>query len=435
MMSNHLAIATVTATLSQLLQKLAESIVSGVSVTTGRPKGMGSGTSDPEINVYLYQLIPNPAFRNADLPTRRDNGTLVDRPQAALDLHYLLTFYGEETQLVPQRLLGSTASFLHSRPVLTRKMIEDTVSTAGYLNGSDLADQVEKVKFSPLPLNLEELSKLWSVFFQTPHALSVAYQASLVLIEAEEIPQQALPVRRRGVYVRPFRQPVIERITSAPQQDEPDWADQPILAGHMLKIFGSQLRGEVTRVRIGGVEVEPASVSDSQISLPLSSPPLPEGSLRAGIQGLQIVHEIMMGTPPEPHRGFESNLAAFVLQATVTNVDLVKSTDDSTPVKKVIVTLTPKVGKRQRVVLLLNELNPPSNRTPYAYRFNAPQDNGITGEGVDETESIPLTITDESGKCLVQLGDYLVRVQVDRAESPLEIDSSGRYSGPEVTIP
>ncbi len=51
------------------------------------------------------------------------------------------------------------------------------------------------------PLNLEELSKLWSVFFQTAYKLSMAYIANLVLIEADaETPRPTLPVRSRNIY-------------------------------------------------------------------------------------------------------------------------------------------------------------------------------------------------------------------------------------------
>jgi len=425
MMSNYLAIATVTATLSQLLKTVAEKVISGTDVTMGRPKSTENGT--PGINVYLYQVTPNVALLNADLPTRRDDGTLTQRPVTALDLHYLLSFYGNDNELEPQRLLGTIARVMHGQPVLTREMIRSTIASTSYLADSDLDEQVEMVKFSPLPLNLEEFSKLWSAFFQTPHALSVVYQASVVLIEGKESARPALPVRARELYVRPFRHPVIEEVTSQPPEGEPPWADQPILAGHMLVIAGKQLRGDLTRIRIGGTEVEPTSISDSRITLPLSSPPVPAGSLRAGVQGVQVIHKIMMGKPPAPHRGVESNVAAFVLRPRIADVE----TSDSTGVK---VTFDPKVGKTQRVVLLLNEFNPPPDRLPNAYTFNAPKDNGITDENITETAIISFPI---SG---VKPGEYLVRVQVDGAESPLTVDTNpasptfNQYIGPKVTI-
>src|SRR5829696_2500642 len=256
-MSNYLAVATVTATLRRTLAAAVGSDVSAVDVTTLRP----DDAPERGVNVYLYQVAPNGAWRNADLPTRRDDGGLVQRPRVALDLQYLLSFYGSEVELEPQRLLGSVVRTLHTRPVLTRQMIRDTVSDPdnAFLASSNLADEVELIKFTPSSFSLEELSKLWSVFFQVPYTLSVAYQASVVLIEPEVQTQKALPVRERKIYVASFRQPTIERVMSQAGED------QSIFAGQNLILVGRQLRGETTRVRIGEVEAEPQAVSDAQI--------------------------------------------------------------------------------------------------------------------------------------------------------------------------
>src|SRR5436309_11922535 len=98
-MSNFLAVATVTAALTEFIQAAIGPDVGAASVTTTRPDGSGTGTPATSVNVYLYQVTPNAAFGNVDLPTRRANGDLVQRPQAALDLHYLLTFLGDEGKL------------------------------------------------------------------------------------------------------------------------------------------------------------------------------------------------------------------------------------------------------------------------------------------------------------------------------------------------
>ena len=183
-MSNFLAIATVTAALSQTLRAAVETDVPGASVTTLRPDAAGSGIPATRVNLYLYQVTPNTAWRNADLPTRNSDGQLMQRAQVALDLHYLLNFYGDEGQLEPQRLMGTTVRTLHSLPLLTRQMIRSTVANPAFffLAPSNLADAIELVKFTPLLLSLEELSKLWSVFFQTTYTLSIAYQGTMVLI-------------------------------------------------------------------------------------------------------------------------------------------------------------------------------------------------------------------------------------------------------------
>ena len=96
-MSNHLAIATVTAALGQIAQSAAESAVSGTALRFGRPPQ--AATDDKQINIYLYQVGPHAGLRNADLPSRDATGKLSGRPRAALVLHYLISFYGvEQTQ-------------------------------------------------------------------------------------------------------------------------------------------------------------------------------------------------------------------------------------------------------------------------------------------------------------------------------------------------
>ena len=163
---------------------------------TERPDA--TAVTQPRARLFLYQVSPSAALRNLDLPTRAANGTLTKRPTAAIDLHYLLAFYGNEGDLEPQRMLGAVVRDIHAKPVLLRQMIEDAIASEPFLNGSNLGEAPEQVKFTPIALSLEEMSKLWSVFFQAPYALSVAYQGTVLLIESEETAQAALPVLRRG---------------------------------------------------------------------------------------------------------------------------------------------------------------------------------------------------------------------------------------------
>lgn len=426
-MSNFLAVAAVTASLKRVLDEALAAGVPGAvpnaTVTTTRPESVDNGAGERKgINVYLYQVTPNTAWRNEDLPTRRPDGTLVQRPTAAIDLHYLLTFYGDEGELEPQRLLGMAVRTLNARPVLTRAAVTAAVSAAvdddpaTFLQFADLGDAIESVKLSPLPLNLEELSKLWSVFFQTPYVLSAAYQGTVVLIESDETPRRGLPVRDRRLYVMPFRNPVVDDVVSAAGVRE------PILAGSTLRVRGSRLVGDVTRVRIGALEVAPdaATARDEELRVALPA------TLQAGVHGLQVVHLVSMGEPALPHPGFESNVAALVLRPTVVTPVTAAAGDDPGTVD-VTVELDPPVGVRQRVSLLLDEAEPPDDRAPRAYRFDAP---GRDVEGAPE--SSPTVTVTVAG---VEAGVYLVRVHVDGAESPLETDADGRFAGPTVTVP
>ncbi|MEU9012268.1 Pvc16 family protein [Streptomyces sp. NPDC048479] len=204
-MSNALAIATVTQALALLIaNNLSPEMDIAVKVETRKPPA--EPPTDPTIHVFLYQVTPNPSMRNTDLPTRASDGTLLKRPAAALDLHFLISAYGEEAELVGQRLIGCVVRTLHEIPVLPKELIE-LAAERPYLAGSDLAESPQKVRFTPTVMDIDETSKLWGMLHQTPYTLSVAYQASLVLIEGRERPVPAKPVEQRTVRVLPFGAP------------------------------------------------------------------------------------------------------------------------------------------------------------------------------------------------------------------------------------
>jgi len=422
-MSNFLTIATVTAALQHTLSEALNDVKGGAAVTTARPDNQGGNQPKIGANIYLYQVTPNAAWRNNDLPARNSNGDPVQRPRAALDLHYLISCYGDDAKLEPQRVLGCVVRSLHERPLLARKKIIEAMNTRDYLRDSNLPDEMESVRFTPAALTLEELSKLWSVFFQTAYALSVAYQASVVFIDGEETPRTTLPVREPKVYVKPFRQPVVEGIESSAG------AKLPIVSDSTLVVRGKQLRGEVTQILITGekMPLSPKDVANDQISLPVPA------ELMSGVQTVQVLQQVEIGEPPTAHRGVESNVAVFVLHPTITVAITGIKSKTKGGVRSFSATISvrfrPKVGKLQRVTLLLNEMSDaPDTQSAPGYSFPAPEDNGITDSNKTETASVDFPISD------VMEGDYLVRVQVDGAESQLRSDAKGRYNSPKVTI-
>jgi hypothetical protein len=431
-MSNHLAIATVTAALREVVYGAVSTAVTGSDVSFARPTAETgeNGDAAPRANLFLYGVTPNPAWRNEDLPTRGAGGGLLQRPRAALDLHYLISFYGDDTRLESQRMLGSVVAALHARPALTRADIIAAIGEHPDLANSDLAEQPESVRFTPVSLNLEELSKLWSVLFQTPYALTVAYQVSVVFVEAEaDAPRPTLPVRGRNVYVVELRRPDIAEVAEAAGPAA------PVLPDGVLVLRGRGLAGEITRVRLGteGDEWEPSLVSAREVRLALGT--VPPGRLRAGVQGVQVIHRRAMGTPATPHRGEESNVAPFVLRPVVRKKDDdPMETDYAVTVlpplgqgqpRRVQVKVHPVVGKRQRVELLLANVSDPG-RPAYLYADR---------ERTADTDTLEF---DAPG---LAAGRYLVRVRVDGAESLLETDPSGGdpddlvYARPFVQVP
>ena len=205
-MSNALAIAHVTQALALLIENnVGPEFGEAVKVEPRKPPA-DPQLEQPTVSVFLYQVTPNTSQRNNDLPTRAADGTLVKRPAAALDLHYLISAYGEERELVGQRLIGSVVRTLHEIPVLPKDVVEQA-GERPYLAGSDLVEAAQRVRFTPTVMDVDETSKLWGMLYQTPYALSVVYQAALVLIDGRESPVPGRPVERPEVRVLPFGAP------------------------------------------------------------------------------------------------------------------------------------------------------------------------------------------------------------------------------------
>lgn len=409
-MSNYLAIATVTAALRRLLQSTIQIDIEGARITTVRPDMVGRGTPETGVNIYLYQVTPI-NWRNADLPTRRTTGEIVKRPQIALDLNYIFTFYGNDGELEPQRLLGSVVRTLHARPILPSELIQNTVedSSFRYLRDSNVVEQVEQIKVMSLPLTTEDLSKIWSVFFQTPYSLSIAYRVSTVLIESDEIPRVALPVRDPRINVIPYR-PRIDQVIS---QDELTkfWSsssERLILPSSTIKIRGKSLQSTGTMVRVGLAEASPIAEDETELTIEMSS--FASDVLRGGVQTLQVLHY-----QTEPKRGIvESNLFPFLLIPIIKSVQVIQTTEAAEGLCDVSLAIStvPLIGKTQQVILILNEI---ATEQPSEYSFKLPPRDA-------DREILTAEIN------LIKRGEYLIRLQVDGVESLLDVDMNSESS-------
>ena len=175
-MSNSLAIAAVTATLRRIIDQGIRNELPGTSVTT-KPLDKAE-TAANLINLFLYQMTVSAAWRNTDMPRQTKPGE-TGQPPLALNLYYLVTAYGkaDESSDPPQshRLLGRAMSALHDHPVLSSDDIKSALPVADQ-SLYDLYDQIEHVRITPQPLNLDEMSKLWTSF-QAKYRISAAYLA------------------------------------------------------------------------------------------------------------------------------------------------------------------------------------------------------------------------------------------------------------------
>jgi hypothetical protein len=399
--SNPFAIAAVTTAFGQFLHQVtAEPTLAGTTVSTRPPDSARGTDGGRQLNLFLYLVSPNGAWRNMDLPSRRSNGELSGRPVLALDLHYLLTAYGQnDEELDAHHLLAHAMSLVHDQGVLTREHVRAAVAAQPTVAAADLADQVELVKLTPTALAVEEISKLWGTFPTTNYRLSVGYEASVVLIERRHPTRVATPVRAALVEVVPVRRPVIETVSP-----------QIALPGDTLVIAGRNLDAGIVRVRFGTAVVTAAQVGEQEVRVAL-----PAG-LSAGVNTVQVLHELPLGDPPTPHRGSESNVVAFILAPRL------EPPIPSSVARGAVMTLTftPPVSRRQRVSALIGDAE-------IALPARAPGSPPAGALGFPVPGDFPT-------------GTWLLRLRVDGAESPLVVDDDpvsptyNRYVAPQVTV-
>lgn len=425
-MSSALALAAVTAVLKDLLDNAlidqsVSAAVGPVTVSALPPDRIATGIDEkPQLNLFLYQVAPNAALRNLDLPSRDDRGGRRSNPPLALNLHYLLSAYSA-LDFEAEILLGYAMLMLHETPVLTRGAIRRALAApslvgggmlppaVGVLVASDLAEQMELVKLTPHALNTEELSKLWAAF-GAKYRPSAAYMATVVLIERDLPARAPLPVLTRGerdpdtgkdegVRVQPTLLPPYPMLDSAVPEREP-----AVRLGERLTLSGRNLEGDevaarFTHLRSGRtLELEAesgASATGFAVRMPPAPPaapvpdesPLNPANWQAGVYAVAAVVR-RAGVPDRV-----TNALPVVLAPRLDSIAAAAGAGDEVTVT---VEVSPPVRRTQRVRLLVRMLEVPAD--PFA------------GESTDTLEFTSTAFPS---------GDQWVRLRVDDAESLL----------------
>ncbi len=384
-MSNPLAIAAVTAALRILLTQglTADSELSDATVTM-QPldRARTNGNTANQVNIFLYHASPSGAWRNTDIPGRVRRGETA-MPALGLNLYYLITAYGRDNDTkkpFSHHLLGRAISTLQDHPLLGA----DEIKTA--LPNNDLWQQVERVRFTLQPFSLEEISKLWTGF-QTQYRLSVAYEASVVLIDSGRPVSAPLPVLKRGQkdsgviaqadMIPPY--PAIDDMTLPNQQTS-------VLLGDTLTITGNHLDGDKVVVQFSNrrlaapIPIDATKEGTStQIKVTIPKDP---ANWPAGPYTLAVV----VSRKDEPDR--TTNELAFFLAPQITSAMPTKAKRSK---NDAIVNLTcsPEVRPEQQVALLLGSVEAKADP--------------LAAQGAALTFTIHNAVS----------GDYLVRLRVD----------------------
>ena len=314
-MSNGLAIAAVTAIFKNLLedglvQNVALSSMGNVLVTTLPPDQISIGVDgQPQLNLFLYQVSQD---RNADLgksdrSVYRQTEIEDALSPLAVNLHYVLTAYGNK-DFQTEILLGYAMHLLRQTPVLDNAKIRTALNHIATINRSGLlsqaielisiealTEQLDRVKIAPNLFDAEQMSKVWSLF-QGSYRPSITYEVSMVFSRHRKQSAALASIEETP------NQPQIEKIV-------PRFKNSEIVVGSTLIIYGKNLIGDVTRLRLNEGEslLEPQIVEYNRILFKLPQ------NLQPGIQKIRVVHRQLYKSKNSKESEIVSNEQTFVL--------------------------------------------------------------------------------------------------------------------------
>jgi uncharacterized protein DUF4255 len=347
-MSNALAIAATTATLRNLLDKQIRKLDTTLDfeLTSRTPDTARKGLTKTQLNLYLYQTTANAAWRNLDMPRQVRPGE-VGNPPLALNLHYLITAYPDDTEdeATSHRALGSAMSVLHDHPLLGRADI------AAALESSKLAEQFERLRITPIAMPMDEASKLWTAM-QTPFRLSAGYEVTVVLIDSNAASRAPLPVLTRGKgdtgpKIVPSLAPVLESLRYPHAQSAASLGDDIAIVGARLAVAGTEVRLTSPRLAAPLLLTPKAGERDGEIRIHLPSLAEDADAMSTWAPGLYTLAVVTQSGDIT----LASNELAFALapQIKVSPPNAAAGTVD------IAITCTPRIVADQRVSLIFGE--------------------------------------------------------------------------------
>lgn len=221
-MNTGFAVAAATVTLADRLHVLIGDAVPGARVTTLNPGSESLRGGDPIVNLYLFRTARNGFVSNYDLPTRTAAGKPLASPVMKLDLDYMITFFGDDAKLDPQRLLGLVVGGLNAEPFIKRNALRAAIASTPWLGGApDPELPVDEIRVTPLNMPPDAMARLWSEFVHVPYQLTQLYTVTPVSLVTVLSVEPMLPVRRIGMHAVPSSQIAIISIVNATDPELP----------------------------------------------------------------------------------------------------------------------------------------------------------------------------------------------------------------------
>ena len=148
-----------------------------LKIALASPKVPGNN----DLTLFLYKLTPNADLNNADrrLVPRPDGTLAAERASLVLDAYYMLTAHASD----PTRLGDA-----HRALSLAMRVFHDNGTVSGsLLRAADpshglTANSLLRITLNPI--TMEDMTRIWSVFPDTPYEISVTYLVTPVEIES-----------------------------------------------------------------------------------------------------------------------------------------------------------------------------------------------------------------------------------------------------------
>jgi hypothetical protein len=421
-MSNSLAISAVSAAFLRRVLSAANAAVPSAKVRLGAPTAKLAEDAKPLVNLHLYRVEPNAAHANDHLPSRNGAGQTRGPSKLSLNLHYVLSFYGDHDKFEPDLMLGEVMLALEHEPVLSKSTVTSAIGDNDEIEDSDLADALARLRVTRQLMTIDDFSKVWSIFYQVPYALSLAYEVNHVVIETEDVPPVPAPVARPDVWVSPIAALRLDSAGSAPGSPIPPvWGGTLHVKGKGLGKPGLTLEVDGTALVMTGVTQTPET-----LAVPLNAPTFGGSDLSVGVHRLQAIAPKVSTDQPE-HLRLRSNALAFAVSPAIAIDSVTAPGGGATANGSVDVDFTPAIGSAQTVRLLLDSRDP----------ANPDQ---VILPGRDPVENGPASTSLTFNFTGLPRRNYLVRADVDGLLSPVEIDTDstsvtyGQIVGPELGL-
>jgi hypothetical protein len=404
-LGNFLAFASVTATVSYILEEVNRDIP-GIRISTKPLDAIDVQNPVNGLNIFLYLVSPTTSVDAVDTLIIDKAGRPTNNPSLSLDLHYIITATSSENEdLIAQKILASAMRVLNNHPVLRRDLIGKAVRNKEGLEFSDLADQIDDVRLTLNPLSIKDVTEIWSKFPNANFRSSIAYTAQVVILDSkivEEPPGIIASIDQN--YIVQLKSPSIERIDPQVLEYAPD---------ARMAIVGSNLKGPAVSVEFGGnfssMQVKSADISDTRVMAALPA------DIEPGLLKVRINHRLRQVNEGEEEEEeqiigkrsiVQSNFSPFVLAPRILaprQGKVVRGND-------LEVEFEPPVSKEKAVLVYLGDSTFPARPTKSSKSM------------VDsKVGRVKFTVPEDTPP-----GIYLLRVAVDGATSLLTTDENPR---------